>query len=111
MKKFRPSLHYVFRLQDDCGKSFRKENSVIDLAIVNYTINRRNRRASDDLQDAQRDRQTGSASSSSARLAIFLLCIVFQERIIQVASTGRWTQYYHAYLTSATQPSVKQKSN
>jgi hypothetical protein len=39
----------------------------------------RNRRASDDLQDAQRDRQTRKASSSTGSLAIFLWCIVFQE--------------------------------
>jgi len=48
----------------------------------------RNRRASDDLQDAQRDRQTQSASSSSERLVAFLLCPVFQKRMVQVASTG-----------------------
>jgi site-specific DNA recombinase len=48
----------------------------------------RNRRASDDLQDAQRDRQTRLASSSSERLVIFLLCLVFQERMVQAASTA-----------------------
>jgi hypothetical protein len=48
----------------------------------------RNRRASDDLQDALRDRQTRQASSSTGSLAIFLLCLIFQERIFQVASTG-----------------------
>src|SRR5260221_7302199 len=47
----------------------------------------RNRRASDDLQDTQRDRQTRKTSSSSAHLVVFLLCLVFQERMILVAST------------------------
>jgi len=48
----------------------------------------RNRRASDYRQDAQHDRQTHEATSSSPRLAVFLLCIVFQERMVQVASTA-----------------------
>jgi len=52
------------------------------LSIINCTIDRRNRRASDYLQGAQRDRQTRSASSSSACLVVFLLCIVFQERMV-----------------------------
>src|SRR5260221_8826761 len=34
-------------------KILLKEKSVINLAIVNYTINRRNRRASNDLQEVQ----------------------------------------------------------
>src|SRR5215469_3099262 len=50
----------------------------------------RNRRASDDLQDAQRDRQTREAGSFSERLTVFLFCIVFQERMTQVASTGNY---------------------
>jgi hypothetical protein len=48
----------------------------------------RNRRASDYLQDAQRDRQTSSASLSSEHLVVFLFRIVFQERIVKVASTA-----------------------
>jgi hypothetical protein len=47
-----------------------------------------NRRASDDLQETQRDRQTRKTSSSSAQLVVFLLCLVFQERMILVASTA-----------------------
>jgi hypothetical protein len=47
----------------------------------------RNRRASDDLQDDQRDRQTRSASSSSERLVVFLLCLVFREREVQLDTT------------------------
>jgi hypothetical protein len=57
------------------------------LLIVNHTIDRRNRRASDYLQEGQRDRQTRSASSSSERLVVFLLCVVIQERMVQVATT------------------------
>jgi site-specific DNA recombinase len=55
--------------------------------IVTENWQDRNRRASDYPQETQRDRQTRDASSSSARLAIFLFCIVFQERIAQVAIT------------------------
>src|SRR5260370_8248414 len=44
-------------------------------------------RASDDLQEGQRDRQAREAGSFSERLAVFLFCIVFQERMVQVAST------------------------
>ncbi len=40
------------------------------------------------LKDTIRDRQTRSASSSSERLVVFFLCLVFQERMVQVASTG-----------------------
>src|SRR5260370_17606521 len=41
-------------------------------------------RASDDLQEGQRDRQAREAGSFSERLAVFLFCIVFQERMVQV---------------------------
>src|SRR5260370_40800846 len=44
-------------------------------------------RASDDLQEGQRDRQASEAGSFSERLAVFLFCIVFKERMVQVAST------------------------
>jgi hypothetical protein len=44
--------------------------------------------ASDNPQDAQRDRQTRKASSSSERLVVFFLCIVFQARMVQVTSTA-----------------------
>jgi hypothetical protein len=47
----------------------------------------RNRRASDYLQDDQRDRQTRSANSSSAPLAGLLFCVVYIE-INQVTSTA-----------------------
>ncbi len=40
------AFSYFVCLHDDCGKSCQKKNSVINLAIVNYTIDRRNRRAS-----------------------------------------------------------------
>jgi hypothetical protein len=56
-----------------------------------HKYSNRNRRASDDLQAYQRDRQTQEVSSSSAHLAIFLFCIVFQERMVQVAITGLFT--------------------
>jgi hypothetical protein len=49
----------------------------------------RNRRASDYPQEDQRDRQTREAGSFSERLTVFLFCIVFQERMTQVASTGQ----------------------
>jgi len=48
----------------------------------------RNRRASDDLQEDQRDRQIQNTSSSSECLAIFLLCPVFQARMVRVATTA-----------------------
>ena len=48
----------------------------------------RNRRASDDLQDTQRDRQTRNASSTSVHPVVIFWCTVFQERMVQVASTG-----------------------
>src|SRR5260221_4497445 len=44
--------------------SAKRKNSIITLAVVYYTINRRNRRASDNLQDAQRDRQASKASDA-----------------------------------------------
>jgi site-specific DNA recombinase len=47
----------------------------------------RNRRASDYPQEDQRDRQTRSASSSSERLVVFLLCLVFREREVQLDTT------------------------
>jgi len=47
----------------------------------------RNRRASDDPQEDQRDRQTRSASLSSERLVVFLLCLVFREREVQLDTT------------------------
>ena len=73
MNTFRPRFHVIARLHDNCGKSLQKKNSAINFAIVNCTINRRNRRASDDLQDALRDRQTEQASSSTWSLAIFVV--------------------------------------
>src|SRR5215467_15102323 len=48
---------------------------------------KQNRRASDDPQDTQRDRQTQQVSSSSAHLVVFFWCVVFQERMVHVAST------------------------
>ncbi len=48
---------------------------------------KRNRRASDYLQAYRRDRQTRAASLSTGSLAIFLWCIVFQERVVHIAST------------------------
>src|SRR5258708_40272622 len=42
----------------------KRKNSIINLAVVYYTINRRNRRASDNLQDAQQDRQASKASDA-----------------------------------------------
>src|SRR5215469_14105324 len=42
----------------------------------------RNRRASDDPQDAQRDRQTEKASSSPELLVVCFIRIVFQERMV-----------------------------
>ena len=59
--------------------------------ILRTDVRSSQHRASDNLQDAQRDRQTQEASSSSVRLAIFLLCLVFQERMVQVASTVKAT--------------------
>jgi len=86
----REGEHLRFLLSRQLWKALLdKKNSVINLAIINYTINRRNRRASDDPQDAQRDRQTQKAGYSSKRLAVFLLCIVFHERMVQVAITWR----------------------
>src|SRR5262245_60050802 len=58
-----------------------------NLAIVNYTISRRNRRASDDPQDTQRDRQTRT-TTHSAFLSLLSFCLLLvQERICSVAST------------------------
>jgi hypothetical protein len=59
----------------------------------------RNRRASDDPQDAQRDRQTSKASSSSERLVVFLLCLVFQERMVQVARHKSFRVFRVSYLS------------
>jgi hypothetical protein len=39
-------------------------------------------------QYTMRDRQTRSASSPSERLVVFFWCLVFQARMVQVASTG-----------------------
>jgi hypothetical protein len=54
--------------------------------IVTENWQNRNRRASDDPQVGQRDRQTRSASSTSERLIVFLFRIVLQERMDQEAS-------------------------
>jgi len=43
---FRLCFHAIACLHDDRGTSCKKKNSVINLEIVNYIINRRNRRAS-----------------------------------------------------------------
>ncbi len=40
------------------------------------------------VNSTQRDRQTRNAGYSSKRLAVFLFCIDFQERMVQVAITG-----------------------
>jgi len=85
-EKVLPYVHCMVCLHDDCRKSCKHKNSVINLAIVNYTIDRRNRRASDDPQDAQRDGQTSETSSSTGSLAL-LVCIVFQEQMVHVTST------------------------
>jgi hypothetical protein len=82
------SLAYYFWLKF-VSSSSRAKNSTIDSLISCFGRRSRNRWASDNLLEAQRDRQTRSASSSSARLVFFLLCIVFQERMIQVASTAQ----------------------
>jgi hypothetical protein len=81
------SLAYYFWLKF-VSSSNRSKNSTIGSLIPCLGRRSRNRWASDDLQDAQRDRQTQEASSSSAHLAIFLLCLVFQEWMVQVAITG-----------------------
>jgi hypothetical protein len=60
----------------------------IVLVLVLSKWERRKQQASDDPQDAQRDRQTRSASLSSECLVVFLWCVVIQERMVQVASTG-----------------------
>jgi hypothetical protein len=61
-----------------------------------HKYSNRNRRASDYLQEDQRDGQTRVTGSSLERLAVFLFCIVFQERMVQVAITGSsaYTQSY-----------------
>jgi len=68
---------FVFCLHDDCRMHRKKKNSVINLAIVNYTIYRWNRRASDDLQDASRDRQTRSTAFSVSATSVFLLLAAY----------------------------------
>jgi len=60
-KKFRQWFHFMVCLHDDCRKAFKKKNNIINLAIVDYTINRWNRQAPDDLHEAQRDGQTRKA--------------------------------------------------
>jgi hypothetical protein len=72
--------------RDGAGDGARNARSQV---APDLKQSQRNRRAFDDLQDALRDRQTDKASSSTGSLAIFLLCIIFQERIVQVANTGR----------------------
>jgi len=53
---------------------------------------------SGDPQEAQRDRQARSASSSSEHLVVFLLCLVFQKRMVQVATTRQRTQQVRGML-------------
>jgi len=50
--------------------------------LVTERWQERNRRASDDPQDAQRDRQTEKASSSPELLVVCFIRIVFQERMV-----------------------------
>jgi hypothetical protein len=44
-KKFLPCFHFIVCLHDDCGKPSKRIIVQFNLEIVNYTINRRNRRA------------------------------------------------------------------
>jgi hypothetical protein len=66
------------------------KNNIISLAIVNYIINRRNRRTSDDPQDNQHDKQTCSATllfkmgKGQARLLEPLL----RYRVVRVRAGG-----------------------
>ncbi len=71
-----------------CEQAGRKRSAQDSLRSWADRGTDRNRRASDDPQDAQRDRQTEQASSSTGILAIFMLCLVFQEWMVQVAITG-----------------------
>jgi hypothetical protein len=66
----------------------RMEQAIARVLVISKWKQRK-QQASDDPQGAQHDKQTHEATSSSASLAAFLLCIVFQERMVQVASTAR----------------------
>jgi hypothetical protein len=77
------------------GRKGNRDGRTVGSAITSWSprasglkASWRNRRASDDPQDAQRDRQTGSASSSSERPVVFFWCVVFQKRMVHVASTA-----------------------
>ncbi len=79
-----------------CEQAGRKRSAQDSLRSWADRGTDRNRRASDDPQDAQRDRQTEQASSSTGILAIFMLCLVFQEWMVQVAITGGSPLFSHA---------------
>jgi hypothetical protein len=83
-----PRFHVIICLHDDSEKPFFKKNSVINLVVVDYTINRRNRRTSDDLQDASvTGRQEQPLILSHLSLLSFSSLLV-RERIFEVANTG-----------------------
>lgn len=48
-KKFRPCFRFMICLHNACGKPSKRKIVQCNLAIVNCTINRRNRRASNSL--------------------------------------------------------------
>src|SRR6266516_6110936 len=79
-----------------CEQAGRKRSAQDSLRSWADRGTDRNRRASDDPQDAQRDRQTEQASSSTGILAILMMCLVLQEWMVQVAITGGSPLFSHA---------------
>jgi hypothetical protein len=65
----------------------KKMEQAIARVLVKSKWEQRKQQVSDNPQDAQHDKQTHETTSSSASLAVLLFCIVFQERMVQVAST------------------------
>jgi len=77
-------------LHDDCAKPCQKKNSAINLAIVNYTINRRNRRASGNPQDTQRDGQTRSTTFSLSVTFVFHLFVTHARTDSRRSQCSHW---------------------
>jgi hypothetical protein len=74
-----PGFHFLPACTTTAESPSKLKIVQCNLAIVNYTINRQNRRASDDPQDAQRDGQTRKATCSVSHISLFL-CLTAYSR-------------------------------
>jgi hypothetical protein len=81
------SLACCFRLKF-ATSTHHPINSTIDSLSSCFERSSRNRQTSDDLQDAQLDRQTRSTTFLSHLSLYSMPLLLFQERIFEVASTG-----------------------